>query len=333
MLIRWCRILHHARDVDCARALCHSRTHPSLQLTERGALSRSSEFTSLEVEISAAPGNTVKLSADQKTLLVTTKATCPFIGSAVAQEHLPVLNEAGNPLASVEDVRKLGDSGGGNLGVVLALFAGGNHAKMRDASGNLQQTVPDGLFSLEFPGSQGSHAGHSGILQGDPLKLDSGRLSRADFKRLTDRQVGGLVKRSDFGRFIAENLLNDPNAKVQVGITAALIAAELGELVATLLSKGPTHRDVKAKFTKMLGASNLMGSAGEFGLLFAFLAGSPNTKEVDDEPALAVADLEAMFVSKKLPRDGRNGRSPLWTGRNTTALFVGAATHYHKLKR
>jgi hypothetical protein len=280
------------------------------------------------------PRKPVNLSDDQKTLLVTTKATCPFIGGAVAQDHLPVRNDAANPLASIDDVRKLGDSGGGNLGVVMALFASGNHAKMRDASGRLEQSVPEGLFSLEFPGSQGSHPGHSGILQGDPGKLDSGRLSEADFKRLIDRQTGGVVKRSDVARFIAKNLLEDPNAKVQVGITAVLIAAELGELLATLLSKGPTHRDVKAQFTKMLGANNLVGSAGEFGLLFAFLAGSPNTRKVDGEPALAVADLETMFVSKALPAGWEKWKKSAtdWVT-STTALFVGAATEFHKLKR
>ena len=275
----------------------------------------------------------VKLSDAQKVLVVTTKATCPFIGSAVAQGHLTVRNDPDNPLASIEDARKLGDSVGGNLGIILALFATGNHAKMRDASGQLAQAVPDGLFSLEFPGSQGSHAGHSGILQGDPLKPGSGRFSEADFKRLTDRQVGGLLKRSDFARFIAENLLRDPNAKVQVGVTATLIAADLADLLAMLLSKGPTHRDVKAKFTKMLAANNLLGSAGEFGLLFAFLAQSPNTKKIDDEPAVAVADLQAMFVSKEFPRgwDTWKKSATDWVT-HTTALFLSAAREYHRLK-
>ena len=37
--------------------------------------------------------------------------TCPFIGSAVAQGKLLVRNGASNPLASLEDVRKLGNTG------------------------------------------------------------------------------------------------------------------------------------------------------------------------------------------------------------------------------
>jgi hypothetical protein len=42
---------------------------------------------------------------------------------------------------------------------------------MRGPSDGLTEAVPNGLFSLELPGSQGSHRGHSGILQGDPQML------------------------------------------------------------------------------------------------------------------------------------------------------------------
>ena len=286
--------------------------------------------------MSANPGNQGRpLTPPEKELVVNKKATCPFIGSAVAQGRLPVLGTADNPLAGIDVVKALGNSGGGNLGLVLALFANGNHAKMKDASGKLAAAVPAGLFSLEFPGSQGSHAGHSGILQGDPRRLDSGRLSQADFKRLTDRQADGVIKRSDVGRFIAENLRKDPDSKVRVEIAdAALTARDLAELVTLLLSKGPSDRDVKTKFTKMAGANNLIGSAGEFGLLFAFLANGPNTKEIDGEPALAVADLEAMFVAKRLPErwDTWEKSATDWVT-NTSALFLSAAREFHALGR
>src|SRR5829696_8495397 len=106
----------------------------------------------------------VELSGDEKALVVERKATCPFLGAAVAEGQLPVRNDAKDPLASIEDVRRLGNTGGGRLGEVLVLFASGNHASMRGASGKLDEPVPDGLFSLELPGSQGSHPGHSGIL-------------------------------------------------------------------------------------------------------------------------------------------------------------------------
>ena len=72
-----------------------------------------------------------------------------------------------------------------------------------------------------------------------------------------------------------------------------------------------------------------MGSAGEFGLLFAFFANRPDAREVDGEPALAVADLQGMFIGKRLP-DGWE----TWKKRridwvtNTTALLVAAAREY-----
>lgn len=79
----------------------------------------------------------------------------------------------------------MGNEGGGDLGDLLAFFAAGNHALMRNSSGSALDTpVPVGLFSLELPGSQGSHPGHSGILQGNPTALDSGRFSEEDFDRL-----------------------------------------------------------------------------------------------------------------------------------------------------
>jgi len=177
-----------------------------------------------------------ELSDDERALLVERKATCPFTGSAVAQGRLPVRNDAQNPLASIEDVRMLGNTGGGDLGEVLVLFARGNQAFMRGDSGKLDRPTPGRLFSLEFPGSQGSHPGHSGILQGDPSVLDSGRLSMADFERLTDLAQDGLIKRSEVGRFIAENLRRDPKSKVS-GITVdELLAVDLFNFVEAAVS-------------------------------------------------------------------------------------------------
>ena len=259
------------------------------------------------------PDKLVELSEDERAVLVERKATCPFVGSAVAQGKIPVRNDARDPLASIEDVRRLGNTGGGDLGDLLVLFASGNHVFMLGASGKLDKQVPSGLFSLEFPGSQGSHPGHSGILEGDPEIPGSGRLSEADFARLASRARNGWIKRSDVGRFIAENLLKDPRSKVFGKNTAVLLASDLVGVVETtgsaLIGKlfgsgkdaGKTYRDVEEKLTKLLGEDNLVGSAGEFGLLFAFLANKPGAKEVDGEPAVAMQDLRAMFVDKRLP--------------------------------
>lgn len=292
------------------------------------------------------PSKVIELSGDEKNLLVERKATCPFIGSAVAQGELPIRNDVKNPLASIEDIRRLGNTGGGDLGDLLVLFASGNHAFMRGDSGKLDKPVPGGLFSLEFPGSQGSHPGHSGILQGDPEIPDSGRLSKADFARLTSRAKDGWIKRSDIGRFIAENLLDDPKSKVFGKNTTALLGSDLVEFIeatgSALLSKlfgseenvSTTYRDVEEKLTKLLGENNLVGSAGEFGLLFAFLANKPGAKEIEDEPAVAVQDLQAMFVDKRLP-DGWETwkKSRLDWVRNTTRLLIDAGKEYRTLKQ
>ncbi len=286
----------------------------------------------------------IDLSADEKALLVESKATCPFIGSAVAQGKLAVLNDAKDPLASIEEVRRLGNTGGGDLGDLLALFASGNHAFMRGDAEKLDKSVPSGLFSLEFPGSQGSHPGHSGILQGDPEIPGSGRLSDADLVRLTSRAKDGWIKRSDVGGFIAENLLKDPKSKVFGKRTAALLATDLREFAETagsaLMSRlfgseedaSTTHRDLEEQLTKLLGEDNLVGSAGEFGLLFALLANKPGAKVIGDEPAVAVQDVKAMFVDKRLPEGWETWKKTRidWV-RNTTALLISAAREHRIL--
>lgn len=285
----------------------------------------------------------VELSNDEKSLMVEKKATCPFIGAAVFESHLPVRNDAKNPLGSIEDVRRLGNTGGGHLGEVLVLFANGNHARMRDDSGELTMPVPAGLFSLEFPGSQGSHAGHSGILQGDPKMMDSGRLNEENFARLISRANNGLIRRSDVGRFIAENVFKDQKSTVLAVDKAGVFARDFFDLLRAIALAAvgifdgeEHHRDIQEKFTKFIGEDNLAGSAGEFGLLFAFFANKPNgdDRQLDDEPALAVEDLKLMFVDKRLPSGWDTWeKSAIDWVRNTQALMESAKEEYKRLKQ
>jgi hypothetical protein len=291
------------------------------------------------------PDQPVELSGVEKALLVAKKATCPFIGSAIAQGKLSLRNEVGNPLASIEEVRELGNSGGGDLGDLLALFAAGNHRFMRGNSARLDKLVPNGLFSLEFPGSQGSHPGHSGILQGDPAIPGSGRLSEADFARLTSRARQGWIKRSEVGGFIAENLRRDPKAKVFGKKTSALLAGDLAGFAETigpaLLSKlcgsgeeaRTDHRNLEEKLTRLLGEDNLVGSAGEFGLLFAFLANRPDAREIDGEPAVCLEDLQAMFVDKRLPDGWESWQKTRidWV-KHTAGLLISAGRQYRAIR-
>jgi hypothetical protein len=292
--------------------------------------------------MSGDPNNPVQLSNDEKVLVVERKATCPFIASAISEGHLAVRNEAKDPLASIEEVRRLGNTGGGDLGDLLVFFASGNHAFMRGNSAKLESPAPSNLFSLEFPGSQGSHPGHSGILQGDPETLDSGRLSEANFNRLAIRAQGGFIKRSDVGRFIAENLVRDPKSKVFGKKTLALLAGDLGGIFESGLGlikdffrshRAANHRELEEKLTKLLGEDNMVGSAGEFGLLFAFLANKPGAQEIMGEPALDMQDVKSMFVDKRLP-DGWDTwkKSRIDWVTNTTALLIAAAKEYRALK-
>jgi hypothetical protein len=276
---------------------------------------------------------TVELSDSQRAEVVKKKATCPFIGAAVATGDLPVRNNAEKPLASIDDVAKLGNTGkGSNLGELLKVFAEGNHGFMPGMSGKLDLPVPKGTLSLDFPGSQGSHAGHSGILQGDPTATNSGRFSSADFDALMKYAKNGYVSRSDIGKFIAANVAKDPNAHAPGLKTAGLLIKDLGALAAQLAtSNNPTEdRAVYQKLTKLLGEDNLIGSAGEFGLMSAFLANSPKTKEVKSglighEPAYSVEDLTAMFKDKEFPEGWETWKktSHDWV-KNTTALAIAA---------
>ena len=285
------------------------------------------------------PHQTVELSAEEKELVVNKKAACPFIASAVAEGRLRVRHDARDPLASIEEVRRLGNTGGGDLGEVLVLFARGNHRFMRGDSGRLDKEAPGDLFSLEFPGSQGSHPGHSGILQGDPESLDSGRLSTEEFERLASRARNGWINLSDVADFIAENLRRDPRSKVFDAETAGLLLRDAGGVVGTAVKtvvgkltgvgEAETDRDIEERLTKLTGENNLVGSAGEFGLLFAFFANKPGDRP-SDEPALPVADLRLMFVEKRPPDGWETWKKTRkdWIV-NTNRLIVSAVRAFH----
>jgi hypothetical protein len=269
--------------------------------------------------------------------IVETKITCPFLGSAVQQEILPVRSATDNPLAKIEDVRELGNTGAGSdLGDLLTVFAQGNHAFMRGASQTLDQPVPEGLFSLELPGSQGSHPGHSGILEGDPKTLGSGRLSNENFERLEMQAKEGLLTWTGVATFIAQNLQRDPDAKIKINMpmVAGLLTQDLANVLKSAAAvfkgaffddaqrKAMAERTLQEKLTKLLGEDNLVGSSGEFGLLFAFLANSPRTQVLGSDAALSLSDVRGMFVDKRLPDgwEGWNKSRVDWVGHTAYLL-------------
>jgi hypothetical protein len=165
-------------------------------------------------------------------------------------------------------------------------------------------------------------------------------MSEADFERLARRARDGSISRSAVASFIAENLRRDPQAKMFGPRTALLLARDLASFaqdagpailrhLAGSRSDTAEHREMEQKLTRLLGEDNLVGSAGEFGLLFAFFANRPGADPGDHDPTLPLADVRRMFVDKRLP-DGWDR----WPKRridwvlNTTALLVGAARAY-----
>ena len=280
----------------------------------------------------------VELSDEARLELIRSKATCPFIGSAIAAGILPVRNNAENPLASIEDVRALGNQHQGSLGDVLAMFAAGNHAFMRDGAGQLLSPVPDGLFSLDFPDSQGSHPGDSGILQGDPKRRGPDKFGEMDFARLESRAQDGRLTRPAIGDFIAENVRRDPNARIigrdvierRVNDLFALfeevIPAAIEKLAGQSEEANAAHRRATQRLTKLLAEDNIAGSSGEFGLLFALLS---TTDEA--EPVLHLDELRMMFQEKRLPAGWDQARKTgiEWV-KHTLAILVSAYESYAK---
>jgi len=228
-------------------------------------------------------------------------ATCPFVGAAVATGQLQVLNTAESPLASIDEIARLGDLGGGDLGSrVLKLFARGNHSRWVVPMQGTDPFVPTGTFSLQFGGSQGAHAGHSGILLGNPGEVGHGRFDQIQFDRLAghaDRD--GRLSIDAVGDFIADNLRQDANAQVLPALKLIRDTARLLNEFKDVVLGGDETESTEAfeALTKLLGEDHLVASAGEWGLLFAFLKDSPNSDDGD----IALSDVSTMFVDKRLP--------------------------------
>ena len=83
------------------------------------------------------------------------------------------------------------------------------------------------------------------------------------------------------------------------------MASDFVEFVETagsaLLTKLTTHRDVEEKLTKLLGHDDLVGSAGEFGLLFAFLANEAPAPRKSMVSLRSPSRRRGVFVDKRLP--------------------------------
>jgi hypothetical protein len=289
------------------------------------------------------------LAPDVLKKLVDSKITCPFLGSGVSMGELTVRNAAANPLLSREEVRKLGNSGGGDLGDLLAdIFAYGNHSLMRGLTGQLDTPVPDDdAYSGELPKSQGSHYGDSGVLIKDPKQLASGRTreeAAQRFAKIAACSQKGMLTFADIGKLIAKDVFDDKRALVFQGESFITVAKDVAglftkvipDLLKQLGNKGlaeSARRDLVKQLTKILGDNNLLGSSGEFALLFAFLANKEPKLERDGHTAISLEDVRGMFIDKKFPEGW--DKWPKYTSDwvLATARIAAAATEqYFKLK-
>lgn len=276
------------------------------------------------------PNAPVSLSQEERHEIAERMATCPFVGTAVATGQLPVLESAETPLAAIDEIVRLGDRGGGDLGTrVLKLFARGNHSRRVVPGGGVGPSVPEGLFSLQFGGSQGAHAGHSGILLGNPKEVGRGRFDRAQFDRLA-RHVdrNGRLSIDSVGDFIADNLERDPDAQVLPAVQLIRdVTRLLGELKDVVLGGDESEKtEAIQALTKLLGEDHLVASAGEWGLLFAFLKNSPNS----DDGEIAFSEVRMMFVEKRFPAGWETWKKSALSWINATRrLTVDASFAYH----
>jgi hypothetical protein len=275
--------------------------------------------------------------------MVDARVTCPFVGSAVLGGLLPAAGAPDAPVARVAELAALGDTGGGDLGAILAFFARANHGWLPGADRSAASLLPDGLFSLDFPGSQGSHPGHSGILEADPAVVASGRFDADAYARLTGRAQAGVIPRAEFGAYIAANLVRDPKSTVLgwraiggLGLRLAGVVGEVAWLALRRIERAPDARlrTLDAAIGRLLAADNLLGSAGEFALLFALLQPSPRTRTVRGAPALSTADLDALFVERRLPEgwDAWRKTAGAWAW-NLVCLAAAALVAYRRLAR
>ncbi len=274
----------------------------------------------------AAARTPLTLNDDERREMVSKKTTCPFVGTALALKKLLTFGTKQSPFARIVgdgSIGAVGDTGGGDLSLGFRVVARGNHHKAPDGT-----EAPDGMFSLDFPTTQGAHAAHSFILMGNPHAKNSGRLDASNLDRLIlEKGSGGhaevaangalVVRRSELGKFVAQNVACDPNAVVDGWTLVSLLGRDLVDFTdhgfsATkdVLEGGSSS---SSQITQLLQdlvhiatQNNLVGSVGEFGLLTMFLAPSPNTVIMDDgEPALAVDDITMLFAGKQDPATGK----------------------------
>lgn len=186
---------------------------------------------------------------------------------------------------------------------------------------------------------------------GDWRKVNTGAFNNVKFQQFISAATStGTINNIDIGNFIAANLIADPQSKVVITNTNNIISElfsdsfsafkNVGVLLGNYLAKGPTvataddERAVVQALAKVAGDDNLIGSAGEFGLLCAFLKNSPRTQVINGRTAFSVAEITGMFRDKKFPIGWDTWKKQAHDWVSCTVDITFAATkQYSKLRR
>lgn len=244
----------------------------------------------------------LKLTATQRDTMVKKAATCPFMHTAVKSGQVRIRGSLDQPLGDTGDVVHLGNAGGGDLGKVLAFFAHTNHNRMVGPNGVTDTPVPDNTFGIWFPGSQGAHPGHSGILMGDPADVKSGAFSPDRLARLTSDYATlypdgkRYISREQLGAFIADNVANDPDSR---GFNLDGIKSVSSQLVDLATRAAANDPNVLQDALHLLVTSNdLVNSSGEFALLITRFA---DGTDAAGHPIISTAAVESLFRDGVFP--------------------------------
>jgi len=268
----------------------------------------------------------LQLTTSQRDTLVHKGATCPFMRTAVNDKRVRIRGAIDKPLGDTGDVIHLGNAGGGDLGKVLEFFAHINHNRLNGPGGLTETPVPDNTFGIWFPGSQGAHPGHSGILMGDPGDATSGRFTAERLTRLTSDYSTlypdgkRYISREQIGAFIADNVGNDPTSRGFDLAGMQALSTQLADLARRAAENDPNL--LKDVLHLLVTGNDLVNSSGELSLLFTRFA---DGTDVSGHPVISTGAVESLFRDGVFPAgwDQHPARATDWVW-NTLAIARSA---------
>lgn len=277
---------------------------------------------------------------------------CPFIGSI---EKAGLIEQKGTlhaPIGTQASVAAQGDAGGGDLGsTILKLFMTINHHNLVGQDGTIVDPetkqavqVPSGYFGLWFPGSDGAHPAHTGIMMGNPSKPGTGTFNQQrlddlnSYASVKDEKGRDALTNRDIGKFIGTNVASwdktHPGEPAARGLDHASIADHLRKLheLHRRAARGEPPKVVAEElFHLLITGNDLFNSAGEFALLVVrFRDGTHTTGGKVGEffglPAHSTLSTEAttkLFKDNQLPEgwDNHPAYAAQWIAATTSIAF------------